>query len=69
MGAPRGSGDSAPDGRTDDDAEDFGTDAVLTTAADVESAGRSCMVILVLAVVILLLLCVWIGYRATGGGQ
>ena len=69
MGVPRGPIDGAPDGRTDNDSEDFGTDTVLTTAADVESAGRSCMAILVLAVVILLVLCVWIGLRATGVGQ
>jgi len=42
-------------------------ETVLTTAADVESAGRSCMAIVVLAALILLLLCVWIGYRSTGG--
>ena len=69
MGAPQGHIGDIPDGRTDRDSEDFGTDTVLTTAADVESAGRSCMAILVLGVVILLLLCVWIAFRATGVGQ
>ncbi|MBW3631894.1 MAG: hypothetical protein KY456_02580 [Chloroflexi bacterium] len=69
MGAPGEPGGGAPDGRTDNDAEDFETDTVLTTAADVESAGRSCMAILVLGLVILLVLCVWIGFRATGVGQ
>ena len=69
MGAPGEPGGSASDGRADNEAEDFGTDTVLTTAADVESAGRSCMAILVLGLVILLVLCVWIGFRATGVGQ
>ncbi len=69
MGPAPGRGDSEPDGRTDRDAEELGTEAVLTTAADVESAGRSCMAILVLGLVILLILCVWIGFRATGVGQ
>ena len=68
MGAPDGTNDGSPDGRSDNDSEDFGTDTVLTTAADVESAGRSCMAILVIAAVILLLLCVWIGFRTTGAG-
>jgi cobalamin biosynthesis Mg chelatase CobN len=44
-------------------------DLVLSSPADIESAGRSCMAILVLAAVILLLLCVWIGLRSTGAGQ
>jgi hypothetical protein len=69
MGAPGEPGDGAPEGRMDFHSEDFETDTVLTTAADVESAGRSCMAILVLGLVILLLLCVWIGFRATGVGQ
>lgn len=33
-----------------------------TTAADVESAGRSCVVIIALTVVILILLAVWVLY-------
>ena len=68
MGAPHGIDDGASNGRTDNRAEDFEIDTVQTTAADVESAGRSCMAILVLAAVILLLLCVWIGLRTTGFG-
>lgn len=40
--------------------EDF--DRALTSAADVESAGRSCVVIIALAVVILGLLAVWVLY-------
>ena len=69
MGASRETGDDPSDGRVDNDPEGFETETVLTTAADVESAGRSCMAILVLAVVILLLLCVWIAFRTTGAGQ
>jgi hypothetical protein len=61
-GRPRGDRDEAP-------ADDLDADAVLSSPADIESAGRSCMAILVLAVVILLLLCVWIGLRSTGAGQ
>jgi len=61
--------DDPRDTRIDYEAEDLGIDSVLTTEADVESAGRSCMAILVLAMVILLLLCVWIGFRSTGVGQ
>lgn len=49
--------------------EDLDVYTVLTTPADIESAGRSCMAILVLAAVILLLLCVWISLRSTGAGQ
>jgi hypothetical protein len=52
---------------TERETDEFET--VLTTPADIESAGRSCMAILVLAAIIVLLLCVWIGYRAVGGGQ
>ena len=44
-------------------------DSVLSSPADIESAGRSCMAILVLAAIIVLLLCVWIGLRSTGVGQ
>jgi cobalamin biosynthesis Mg chelatase CobN len=69
MGSPQEWPDSPADGRIDNDEEDFGTDTVLTTAADVESAGRSCMAILVLMLVILLLLFIWIGFRALGMGQ
>ena len=49
--------------------DDLDADSVLSSPADIESAGRSCMAILVLAAVILLLLCVWIGLRSTGAGQ
>ena len=62
------------DGRAPDDlgraAEDnLDTDSVLSSPADIESAGRSCMAILVLAAIIFLLLCVWFGLRSTGAGQ
>jgi hypothetical protein len=49
--------------------DDLDLDSVLSSPADIESAGRSCMAILVLGVVIILLLCVWIGLRSTGAGQ
>ncbi len=48
------------------DPADF--EPVLTTAADVESAGRSCLAIVVLAVIILALLLLWIVVRSTAGG-
>ncbi len=49
---------------------EFDNDAtVLTSPADVASAGRSCMAILLLFAAILLLLGVWIVYRSVGGGQ
>jgi hypothetical protein len=57
---------SNPDEATGDDLD---ADSVLSSPADIESAGRSCMAILVLAVVILLILCVWVGLRSTGVGQ
>ena len=41
---------------------------VTTSAADVESAGRSCLIIIVLATLAILLVCFWLGIRATGGG-
>jgi len=50
-------------------ADEVDADAVLSSPADIESAGRSCMAILVLAAIIFLLLCVWIGLRSTGAGQ
>lgn len=40
-------------------------DRALTTAADVESAGRSCVVIIALTIVILALLAAWVLYTAT----
>jgi hypothetical protein len=61
-GQPHGDRDEAT-------ADDIEADSMLSSPADIESAGRSCMAILVLAVVILLLLCVWIGFRSTGAGQ
>ena len=67
----------APDGdkgRLADDsdraaADELDADWVLSLPADIESAGRSCMAILVLAAIIFLLLCVWLGLRSTGVGQ
>ncbi|HEX2280226.1 MAG TPA: hypothetical protein VHG52_00560 [Thermomicrobiales bacterium] len=56
----------APDRATGDDLD---VDSVLSSPADIASAGRSCMAILVLAAIIFLLLCVWIGIRSTGVGQ
>ena len=61
-GHPRSNRDEAT-------ADDLDADSVLSSPADIESAGRSCMAILVLAVVILLLLCVWVGLRSIGVGQ
>ena len=65
-----GGGNGRPRG---DDAEatpeDLDADSALSSPADIESAGRSCMAILVIAAVILLLLCVWIGFRSSGVGQ
>ena len=49
--------------------DDLDADSVLSSPADIESAGRSCMAILVLVVVILLLLCVWVSLRSIGVGQ
>ena len=50
-------------------ADELDADWVLSSPADIESAGRSCMAILVLAAIIFLLLCVWLGLRSTGVGQ
>jgi len=61
-GHPRSNHDEAT-------ADDLDADLVLSSPADIESAGRSCMAILVLVVVILLLLCVWVGLRSIGVGQ
>ena len=44
-------------------------DSVPTSAADVESAGRSCMAILIMGAIILLLIGAWIGLRLAGVGQ
>ncbi len=69
MDRPDGVADR-PSGDLDEGAEDdLGPDSVPSSPADIESAGRSCMAILVLAAVIFLLLCVWIGLRSTGAGQ
>lgn len=40
-------------------------ETVPTSAADVESAGRSCLVILALAIVIILILLIWVVVRTT----
>jgi cobalamin biosynthesis Mg chelatase CobN len=61
----------ATDGRKPNDrdgatADELEADSVLSSPADIESAGRSCMAILVIAAIIFLLLCVWIGLRSTG---
>jgi cobalamin biosynthesis Mg chelatase CobN len=62
--------DERPRGdRNDTSADDLDADSVLSSPADIASAGRSCMAILVIAAVILLLLCVWIGFRSSGAGQ
>jgi hypothetical protein len=57
---------SPMNGNPNDDPAEFET--VLTTAADVESAGRSCLAIVVLAVIIVALLLLWIVVRSTAGG-
>ena len=57
---------SPMNGNPNGDPAEFET--VLTTAADVESAGRSCLAIVVLAVIILALLLLWIVVRSTAGG-
>lgn len=42
-------------------------DYPTTSAADVESAGRSCLVILAMAVIILILLLIWVVFGLSGG--
>jgi cobalamin biosynthesis Mg chelatase CobN len=69
MDAPDGAESRLPSEPVDAEPDDLDDDSVLSSPADIESAGRSCMAILVLAVVILLMLCVWIGLRSTGAGQ
>jgi cobalamin biosynthesis Mg chelatase CobN len=69
MDAPDGANGRRHRDRDEAPADDLDADALLSSPADIESAGRSCMAILVLAAVILLLLCVWIGLRSTGAGQ
>ena len=67
---PRDGDDGRPaDDRDEAAADELDADGVLSSPADIESAGRSCMAILVLAAIIFLLLCVWIGLRSTGVGQ
>lgn len=43
-------------------------DSMPVNAADVESAGRSCLAILALGIAILLIVLVWIVLRSTAGG-
>jgi len=69
MDAPDGANGRLRGDREDAAADDLDADSVLSSPADIESAGRSCMAILVIAAVILLLLCVWIGFRSSGAGQ
>jgi hypothetical protein len=69
MDAPDGAEGRLPSKPDDVDPNDLDADSLLSSPADIESAGRSCMAILVLAAVILLMLCVWIGLRSTGAGQ
>jgi cobalamin biosynthesis Mg chelatase CobN len=69
MDAPDGAVGPPPGERDNVTADGLDTDSLPSSPADIESAGRSCMAILVLAAVILLLLCVWIGLRSTGAGQ
>jgi hypothetical protein len=68
MRAPHVGNEDSPGGWGEDADDDLDIDTALSSPADVESAGRSCMAILVLAAMILLLLCVWIGLRSTGTG-
>ncbi len=68
MNPPDGIEGHLPDDQDEATVDDADADSVLSSPADIASAGRSCTVILVLAAVILLLLCVWIGLRSTGAG-
>ena len=43
-------------------------ETVLSTPEDVASAGRSCMAIIVLGVLILLVVALWMMYRTLSGG-
>lgn len=47
------------------DAQEDDLERAQTTAADVESAGRSCVVIIGLAIVILILLAIWVVYTTS----
>lgn len=51
----------------DSEVVDFET--VPTTAADVESAGRSCMAIIVILGLIVLVLALWLTLRSLGVGS
>lgn len=52
---------------TDPDPSDASAeDLPRSTAADVESAGRSCLVIIVLAAVIMLVVLLWVTLTALG---
>lgn len=68
MGVPPVGNEDPPGGWNEDAENHLDVASALTSPADVESAGRSCMAILVLAAVILLVLCVWIGLSSTGAG-
>lgn len=58
-----------PDSDENQDLQSEGTpeniERAQTTAADVESAGRSCLVIVVLALVTLGLIAIWVLFTAT----
>ena len=69
MDAPDGTEGRVPGAPDDADPDNLDADSLLSSPADIESAGRSCMAILVLAAIIFLLLCVWLGLRSTGVGQ
>jgi hypothetical protein len=69
MAARDGDNGRPPDDSDEAAADELDADWVLSSPADIESAGRSCMAILVLAAIIFLLLCVWLGLRSTGVGQ
>ncbi len=69
MDARDGDNGRAPGDGDEAAADELDADGVLSSPADIESAGRSCMAILVLAAIIFLLLCVWLGLRSTGVGQ
>jgi hypothetical protein len=56
-----------PDRPANSEVVDFET--VPTTAADVESAGRSCMAIIVILGLIVLVLAVWLTLRSFGVGS
>jgi hypothetical protein len=56
MADTNGSQDNHPEAIPDE------LERAQTTAADVESAGRSCVVIIALTLVILILLAVWVLY-------